>query len=259
MGTEFLSLLFIGLLAGVMAGMFGIGGGIIMVPALITIMGFSIVQANGTSLAALMLPVGIFAVVTYYKNNLINIKVASFFAGGLLIGVYFGAKIALSINVVLLKQLYGFFLLWVCWRFFDFNVIKIQRRIERKINRFEKKSPIVVLMIFGITAGVLSGLFGVGGGLIMVPVMITFMNFEPKKAIGTSLAALLLPVALPGVIAYYNASQLNIKFALFMALGLVIGSIIGAKINVALPTKIIKRLYAFFLLIMGLDFIIGGF
>ena len=95
-------LLVIGLVAGIMAGMFGIGGGIVMVPALITIMGFSIVQANGTSLAALMLPVGIFAVITYYKNNLINIKVASFFAFGLFIGVYFGAKLALNVPINLL-------------------------------------------------------------------------------------------------------------------------------------------------------------
>ena len=62
-----------------------------------------------------------------------------------------------------------------------------------------------MLIPFGLIAGVLSGLFGIGGGLVMVPMMVTFMNFNTKKAVGTSLAALLLPVAFPGVLMYYNA------------------------------------------------------
>ena len=232
----------IGLFAGVMAGMFGIGGGVVMVPAMILFLGYSIIEANGTSLAALMMPVGIFAVIQYYKNRYVDLKIAAFFAFGLLVGVLFGAKFAIALPFDILKQLYGIFLLYVSWRFFEFRT---------------KKSP-PSNGTKEISAGVLSGLFGIGGGLVMVPMMVTLMKFHPKKAVGTSLAALLLPVALPGVIEYYNSGYLKIETAVLLALGLVFGSILGAKITITLPTKTIKRVYAIFLFIMGMDFLIRG-
>jgi hypothetical protein len=89
--------------------------------------------------------------------------------------------------------------------------------------------------------------------------LITFMKFNPKKAVGTSLGALLLPVALPGVITYYNAGQLHIFASGLLAAGLVLGSIIGAKITISLPVSIVKRVFALFLLIIALQFIISGF
>ena len=258
-------LFIIGIIAGVMAGMFGIGGGVVMVPSLIAVMQYSLVQANGTSLAALMMPVGIFAVIAYKKNDLLDVKVAIVLAFGLLLGVLFGAKLALSLPTNILKQLYGGFLLWICWRFFEMtDILKRRFKFELNISKQEIESqeikmPLPLLIVFGIFAGVLSGLFGIGGGLVMVPIMITFMHFNPKKAVGTSLGALLLPVAFPGVLMYYKAGQLNIPAAAMLAIGLVLGSIIGAKITITLPAPIIKKVYALFLLVMGLQFIISEF
>lgn len=241
-----------------MAGMFGIGGGVVMVPAMIVFLGFNIVEANGTSLAALMMPVGIFAVIQYYKKGYIDIKIASVFAVGLLFGVLFGAKFAIALPSDLLKQFYGLFLLYVSWKFLEIKS-KINTKpaiIDEQI--IEKKHPIIILILIGLLAGILSGLFGIGGGLVMVPMMVTLLKFHPKKAVGTSLAALLLPVALPGVIEYYNSGFLRIDTASILAIGLVFGSIIGAKITISLPTKTIKRVYAIFLFIMGMDFLIKG-
>ncbi|MFA6570389.1 MAG: sulfite exporter TauE/SafE family protein [Bacteroidota bacterium] len=259
-------LLIIGVLAGVMAGMFGIGGGVVMVPALIALMHYSLTQANGTSLAALMMPVGIFAVFAYHKKDLLDIRVSAFLAVGLLLGVLFGAKLALSMPTDILKQIYGLFLIWVSWRFFEIKSItnksqNSDKTREENINKVEQEKilPFYLLLPFGILAGVLSGLFGIGGGLIIVPMLITFMKFNPKKAVGTSLGALLLPVALPGVITYYNAGQLHIFASGLLAAGLVLGSIIGAKITISLPVSIVKRVFALFLLIIALQFIISGF
>lgn len=254
----------IGLIAGIMAGMFGIGGGVVMVPAMIAILGFSIVEANGTSLAALMMPVGLFAVLEYKKKDLIDIKVAAIFAVGLLLGVLFGAKLAIALPANILKQIYGLFLLWVSWKFAEPKKLFRKNLSEKVIipelrNNLEKKYPIMLLLVFGILAGVLSGLFGIGGGLVLVPMMVGIMNFDTKKAVGTSLGALLLPVALPGVIEYYNSGNLELQIAGLLAGGLVIGSLVGAKITISLPTGTVKRVYALFLLIMGIDFIITGF
>jgi hypothetical protein len=256
--TDLILILIIGLFAGVMAGMFGIGGGVVMVPAMIVFLGYSIIEANGTSLAALMMPVGIFAVIQYYKNKYVDLKIAAIFAFGLLLGVLFGAKFAIALPSDILKQLYGIFLLYVSWRFFEFRTKKKLPSNETEELNTEKKYSVLILILIGITAGVLSGLFGIGGGLVMVPMMVTLMKFHPKKAVGTSLAALLLPVALPGVIEYYNSGNLKIETAAILALGLVFGSILGAKITITLPTKTIKRVYAIFLFIMGMDFLLRG-
>ncbi|MBM2814888.1 MAG: hypothetical protein HW421_1650 [Ignavibacteria bacterium] len=253
--------LFIGIIAGVMAGMFGIGGGVVIVPALIIFSGFSLIQANGTSLAALLLPVAIFAVISYYKAGLINLKYSFWLALGLAIGVLFGSLFALSAPISLLKLFYGIFLLYISWSFMQ--PIELWRKyILRNVNPSKKvihkenlNFPGYLMVLVGITAGVLSGMFGIGGGLVIVPVLTAILHFDTKKAIGTSLGALLLPVGLPGVILYHNAGQLSPSHAVPVAIGLLIGSIVGAKITIAIPTLTVKRLYSVFLLIMGLNFI----
>ena len=104
-----MSFIILGIFAGLLAGMFGIGGGIVIVPALILIFNFAAQQASGTSLAALLLPAGSIALLQYKKAGLLNIKVSALIALGIFIGSASGAAIALNINAVLLKQLYGAF------------------------------------------------------------------------------------------------------------------------------------------------------
>lgn len=251
----------IGIVAGVMAGMFGIGGGVVIVPALILLSGFSIVQANGTSLAALLLPVGILAVISYYKAGLINIKISGLVAIGLVIGVIAGSFIALSIPVSGLKFIYGLFLLYVSWNFM--KPLDLWRKYIRKENIVTEIKPekshsdynLLFFPLVGILAGIMSGLFGIGGGLVIVPVLIAFLHMDTKRAVGTSLGALLLPVTFPGVLIYYDAGHLNIGYAASVAAGLVIGALFGAKITISLPSVTVKRIYSIFLLIMGINFI----
>jgi uncharacterized protein len=253
----------IGIIAGILAGMFGIGGGVVIVPALILLSHFSIVEANGTSLAALLLPVSIFAVISYYRAGFLNIKIALIVALGIITGVVFGSQIALSIQSNYLKSLYGIFLLWVSYNFMKPKDLIKKYILKQDINKPKKENEITenfnifLLILVGIIAGVLSGLFGIGGGLIIVPFLITFLKFKTKKAFGTSLGALLLPVGLPGVILYYNSGNLNIGYAIPVAFGLLLGAIIGAKITISLPTILVKRIYSIFLLIISIYFLIS--
>jgi uncharacterized membrane protein YfcA len=106
-------LLVIGAITGVMAGMLGIGGAIIMIPALVYLLGFSQQMAQGTSLAVMLPPVGIFAAYNYYKAGQANIKFALILAAAFIIGSYFGSKIALNIPQALLKKIFGVLLLLV--------------------------------------------------------------------------------------------------------------------------------------------------
>ena len=106
-------LLVIGIITGVVAGMFGIGGAIIMVPALVFIMGLSQHMAQGTSLAVMLPPIGIIAAYNYYKAGQVNFIFAMILAMAFLVGSYFGSKIALNLSQPLLKKIFGVLLLLV--------------------------------------------------------------------------------------------------------------------------------------------------
>jgi len=106
-------LLLIGIVTGVMAGMLGIGGAIIMIPALVFFMGFSQQMAQGTSLAVMLPPIGIFAAYNYWKAGQVNIKFALILAAAFIVGSYFGSKFALNIPQSVLKKIFGVLLILV--------------------------------------------------------------------------------------------------------------------------------------------------
>jgi uncharacterized protein len=108
-----LILIVIGIITGFMAGMLGIGGAIIMIPALVFFLGITQQTAQGTSLAVMLPPVGIIAAYNYYKAGQVNIKFAILLAVFFLVGSYFGSKMALNMPQALLKKIFGVLLLLV--------------------------------------------------------------------------------------------------------------------------------------------------
>ncbi|HVM88634.1 MAG TPA: sulfite exporter TauE/SafE family protein [Puia sp.] len=111
----------IGLVAGILSGLVGVGGGIIIVPALVFVLGFSQHQAQGTSLGILLLPAGIFAVINYYKQGYIDLKVVLLLFLGFLIGGYLGSKVSLNLSESAVKKIFAIVLLLVAGKmlFFD--------------------------------------------------------------------------------------------------------------------------------------------
>ncbi len=107
------------------------------------------------------------------------------------------------------------------------------------------------LLALGLAAGVLAGLFGIGGGVVVVPALLYFFHLEEKVALGTCLAALVPPVGLLGAMEYYRSGYVNFKFAGLIAVGLLIGGLIGAKIMIGLPPTLMKRLYGGFLALIA--------
>ncbi|MEK6191098.1 MAG: TSUP family transporter [Chloroflexota bacterium] len=105
--------------------------------------------------------------------------------------------------------------------------------------------------LIGLAGGVLSGLFGIGGGLIIVPALILLLGMTPKHAAGTSLAALLLPVGILGAIEYWRAGYIDVPLALLLALGILIGAFIGARVAVGLPNELIQRAFGVLLVVIG--------
>lgn len=116
----------------------------------------------------------------------------------------------------------------------------------------------LALLGIGLVAGVFAGMFGIGGGLIIVPALIFFLKMKELSAIGTSLAALIPPVGLLGAAEYYRNGLINIRYAGLLAAGIFVGALFGARIMIGLPPHLIRRIYAGFLLLIAARMLVMG-
>ena len=111
------------------------------------------------------------------------------------------------------------------------------------------------LLLIGLAAGILSGLMGVGGAVIMIPALVYFFKVDQHLAQGTALAALLLPVGILAVWKYWQAGNVNIKFALVIAVAFVVGGLIGAIIAQPIPDVMMRRFFGVIILLVALQYI----
>jgi len=109
----------------------------------------------------------------------------------------------------------------------------------------------LVFLAIGLAAGLLSGLFGIGGGIVIVPSLVLLAHMSQKTATGTSLGALLLPVGLLGALAYWRSGHVDIKAALWVALGLFAGTYGGALLAQVLTETMLKRAFAILLVVVA--------
>jgi uncharacterized protein len=126
-------LIMIGLCAGMLSGLIGVGGGIIIVPALIFFLDFTQKQAQGTSLGLLLLPIGILAVINYYNKGLIDVKVVGIMAVSFIIGGFLGSKVALAISEDALKKIFAIVLFYTGFKMLGFDLIGVIVNGIRKI------------------------------------------------------------------------------------------------------------------------------
>ena len=109
----------------------------------------------------------------------------------------------------------------------------------------------LVFLAIGLVAGVLSGLFGIGGGVVIVAALLFFAHMEPSTATGTSLGALLLPVGALGAWSYYKGNHVDVRASLLLAAGLFFGAYAGARLNQTLAPGQVKRAFAVFLVVVA--------
>lgn len=106
-------------------------------------------------------------------------------------------------------------------------------------------------LLIGLVAGVLAGVFGIGGGIVIVPALILLAGMKPHTATGTSLGALLLPVGLLGAWQYWRKGHVDIAAAGLVALGLFVGALAGARIGLGMPPRLLERAFAVLLLVVA--------
>jgi uncharacterized membrane protein YfcA len=107
---------------------------------------------------------------------------------------------------------------------------------------------ILILVLVGLAAGILSGLVGVGGGIIIVPALVFFLGFSQHEAQGTSLGLLLLPVGILAVMNYYKQGHIDVRIVLIMSAAFVAGGFLGSKMALIIPQDMLKKIFAIVLL-----------
>ena len=113
-------------------------------------------------------------------------------------------------------------------------------------------TTIVFLLLLGLAAGILSGLVGIGGGIILVPGLVYLLGFSQKMAQGTSLGVLLLPVGILAMWQFYKAGYVDVKAVGFIAIAFLLGGYFGSKITLALPQDTVRKIFAVLLLVISI-------
>lgn len=118
-------------------------------------------------------------------------------------------------------------------------------------------SETIILLIIGLAAGLVSGVLGIGGGLVIIPMLVGFLGYSQKDAQGTSLGLLLLPIGILAVINYYKAGHMDLKAVGIMAITFVVGSYLSSKFALNLSDDLLKKIFAAFLILYALKLLLG--
>jgi uncharacterized protein len=118
-------------------------------------------------------------------------------------------------------------------------------------------NEIMILLAVGLAAGFLSGMVGVGGGIIIVPALVYFLGFSQHSAQGTTLFMFLLPIGILGVMNYYKAGFVDWRAALIICITFVAGSYFGSKLAVSIDQVTVKRVFGALIVVMGIKMLLG--
>ncbi|QZT36448.1 sulfite exporter TauE/SafE family protein [Halosquirtibacter xylanolyticus] len=118
-------------------------------------------------------------------------------------------------------------------------------------------NDIVILGLIGLIAGVVSGALGVGGGIVLIPALALFFGMSQHMAQGTSIAILLPPTGILAAITYHKHGNINWQYAFIIMIVFVLGAWIGAKFSVSIPDKMLKKIFAVYLVLIGIKMFFG--
>lgn len=259
----FLLCLIIGSVVGVLAGLLGIGGGLIIVPALLYLLtellglplSISLPMAIATSLSTIILT-GLSSSRTHYQLGNLSFGVVFWCAIGISVGAIIGSQLATNMPADQVKAVFAVLVMIIATQM----VLGGQRKSEQNISR-------AVLIIIGLITGCASAFMGIGGGALMVPALMWF-RIEIKQAIGSAAFCGLI-IAVFGTASFiqagWNIEQLPDGAFGYVYLpataGIVITSVftarVGAKITHRINTKVLKRIFAGFLVIVSLRMLLG--
>lgn len=232
-GPRVLVLLAIGAAAGMLSGMFGIGGGVVLVPLLVAA-GLDHRRAAATSLLAI-LPSAIAGSITYLAQGQVDFIAAAVIAVGAIVGSFIGSH--------LLKRLP---LAWLRWLFIGMVALVAVRMFLIVPVRGDalEISPLLVLgyLALGLVMGIAAGMFGIGGGIIAVPALVAIAGVSDLIAKGTSLLVI-VPTSISGTVANLRHGFVDLRAGIIVGLAASGGSVLGAFIALGMPPQLSSVLF----------------
>jgi uncharacterized protein len=257
------ALIITGALVGFASGLLGVGGGFIMVPVqffLLTSIGIdpniAIKVAFGTSLAVII-PTAISGALGHKRRNAVLTHPLILMGASGLISAFLGGTIASNLPGIYLRTIFGFLVLFAA-------IWMLTAKYPNK--RTEPKKGVIKYLLIGFIAGIISGLLGVGGGIILIPILVLLMDFDMHKAVGTSTAVIIF-TALGGIIAYiinginilglppYSIGYINLIQLILLAGISTPMAQIGVKASHILPEKQLRYIYIVVMLYIALKMI----
>jgi len=221
------------------------------VPAMVYLLHYDQHLAQGTSLFILLPPIGLGALREYWKNRLVDLRAGLYCVFGFLLGGFVGGKIAVPMPSEVLKGIFGGFLMLsavLLWR-----KTSPKKTSELPREGVSSESPWRAIGIF-LTAGfcgVAAGLVGIGGGVLLVPLLVLLFGFPQHLAQGTSLVALIPPTGILAFLAYWTAGYVNWRTGLLLIPGVFLGGILGGMLARQLNPKHMRQVFAVLMFLLG--------
>jgi uncharacterized membrane protein YfcA len=239
----------VGILAGILSGLFGVGGGILIVPGLVLVMGMEQRLAHGTSLAAIV-PIAVAAVAAYALERAVDWPAVALLAVGAAGGAVLGTHVLRRISQRLLRFLFGLFLLLTAGQ------MLIQT--HQATGRGELDVGIsLLLFLVGIVSGTLAGLLGVGGGIVIVPALVILLSVPDAVAKGTSLAVI-IPTAVVGTLRNLRHQNADLPVATLVALFGVAAAFAASTLSVNMDPRLSSILFAVLLVVGAGRLLVGA-
>ncbi|MFP3902116.1 MAG: sulfite exporter TauE/SafE family protein [Acidimicrobiia bacterium] len=231
----------VGVVAGFLSGLFGVGGGILIVPALVLVMRLGQRLAHGTSLAA-VLPIAISSMLGYALEGKVDWPVAALLAAGAVAGAVIGTHVLHLLPQRALAVTFAALLAVTAVRLL-LDHSDAGGRADLAVG------AAVGLVLIGVASGVLAGLLGVGGGIIMVPAMVVLFGIPPAVAKGTSLAVI-VPTAVMGTWRNRRNGNADLPVAVVVGLAGIVSAFAASKISVGMSETTSNVLFALLLLVV---------
>jgi uncharacterized membrane protein YfcA len=236
----------IGLTAGAFGGILGIGGGLIMIPLMVEELKLTQHKAHGTSLLALVFT-GISGAITYSLNGAIDFTAAALLALTAVITSPIGARYCNVLTEGKLKKYFGAFLI------FCSALLILKPYLANVIGTVPAYAKITIFLITGALTGFLSGMMGVGGGTIMVPVMVILTGLTQHVAQGTSLLVM-VPAGAIGAFTHWKMGNVEKGILWGLIPGIILGTYLGGNFANIIADNILRLIFAAMLIFVGLRY-----
>jgi uncharacterized membrane protein YfcA len=232
----------VGFGTGVLSGLFGVGGGVVTTPAVNVLLGGTAIQAVATPLPVI-LPTSIVGALTYARAGEMGFRAARWAVVPGIPGAYLGASLTRFVDAHLLLVVTAALIGW--------TAVQVMRGRRPTTPWAAGATPGWKYAVIGLVAGFVSGLLGVGGGIVMVPAFTVLIGMPLKRALGTSLLVICILV-IPGTIRHWMLGNVDWAIALVLVLGVVPGARVGARLALGASERTLRISVGAFLLVVAI-------